>query len=146
MATIIGTFFKSLGFASIIYFVQAMLEVNFVAEFMSTNLLGLLVTLMAINTATTAFIVSKMQEISRDNQKSINEVFGNTKAQLLLSVQEQLSLIVSALILSMLAKKNDWTWKPELIGAGIEILLLTTFIYSLFILYDTAKAVLEFHE
>lgn len=115
-------------------------------EFMRSNLLNILITLMAINTATVAVILSKLYEISKQYNQKINDAFKNTKAQLLLSVREQVTLIGAALILSILSKKNTWSFEPALINAGLEILLSTVFIYSLFILYDTAVAVLEFYE
>ena len=87
-----------------------------------------------------------MYEISREHQKKVNEIFGATKSQMLLSIREQIALIGSGLVLSILSKKIDWAWNPTIINASLEILLLTVFIYALFILYDTAKAVLEFYQ
>ena len=143
---IADTFPKSFMIAVVIYTIQAFFEISFVREFMQNNLLNILVTLMAINTATIAVILSKMYEISREHQKKVNEIFSATKSQMLLSIHEQIALIGSGLILSILSKKIDWSWNPTIINASLEILLLTVFIYALFILYNTAKAVLEFYQ
>jgi len=144
--TIADTFAKSFVIAVVICAIQALFGISFVREFMQNNLLNILVTLMAINTATIAVILSKMYEISREHQKTVNETFGATKSQILLSIREQVALIGSGLIFSILSKKIDWSWNPTIINASLEILLLTVFIYALFILYDTAKAVLEFYQ
>lgn len=102
--TIADTFAKSFVIAVVICAIQALFGISFVREFMQDNLLNILVTLMAINTATIAVILSKMYEISREHQK-VNEIFGATKSQMLLSIREQITLIGSGLILSILSKK-----------------------------------------
>ncbi|MDO4433323.1 MAG: hypothetical protein Q4B82_01935 [Alysiella sp.] len=144
--TVTSTAAKSFVISLILYLIQYIIGVYFMGEFMRSNLLNILITLMAINTATVAVILSKLYEISKQYNQRINDVFKSTKAQLLLSVREQVTLIGAALILSILSKKNTWSFEPVLINAGLEILLSTVFIYSLFILYDTAVAVLEFYE
>lgn len=144
--TVTSTAAKSFAISLVLYLIQYIIGVYFMGEFMRSNLLNILITLMAINTATVAVILSKLYEISKQYNQKINDAFKNTKAQLLLSVREQVTLIGAALILSILSKKNTWSFEPALINAGLEILLSTVFIYSLFILYDTAVAVLEFYE
>lgn len=144
--TVTSTAAKSFVISLVLYLIQYIIGVYFMGEFMRSNLLNILITLMAINTATVAVILSKLYEISKQYNQKINDAFKNTKAQLLLSVREQVTLIGAALILSILSKKNTWSFEPALINAGLEILLSTVFIYSLFILYDTAVAVLEFYE
>lgn len=144
--TVTSTAAKSFVISLILYLIQYFIGVYFMGDFMRSNLLNILITLMAINTATVAVILSKLYEISKQYNQRINDSFKNTKAQLLLSVREQVTLIGIALILSILSKKSSWTFEPLLINAGLEVLLSTVFIYSLFILYDTAVAVLEFYE
>ena len=56
------------------------------------------------------------------------KIFGATKSQMLLSIREQIALIGSGLVLSILSKKIDWAWNPTIINASLEILLLTVFI------------------
>lgn len=69
--TIADTFAKSFVIAVVICAIQALFGIFFVREFMQDNLLNILVTLMAINTATIAVILSKMYEISREHQKKL---------------------------------------------------------------------------
>lgn len=143
MKFILYTFVKSLVVAAILFVIQFSIGVSFMGNFMKTNLLNILVTLLAINTATTAVLIGKMHEISQQHQRSMSSIFGNTKAQMLLSIKEQIGLIGIGLILSILSSKVH---ELNFVNSVIEVLLVTVFIYALHILYDTAVSVLSFHD
>ncbi|ROV56970.1 hypothetical protein EGS38_02140 [Neisseria chenwenguii] len=53
-------------------------------DFMRSNLLNILITLMAINTATVAVILSKLYEISKQHNQKINDSFKKYKSTIII--------------------------------------------------------------
>lgn len=145
MNSIINNLTKSFAFAVILYFFQCLLEIKYLGDFFRSNLVTILMTVLAINTATTAVLLSKMGEICQQYNKSINEIFGKTKKQLKLSIQEQIAAVIAALILSMLTANSSLINNTTL-NATLEVFLITTFFYGIALLYDTAVAVLNFYD
>lgn len=146
MKSIISTFLKSLGLAAIIYAFQAWLGGEWLIGFLRANLITILVTLLAINTATTAVILTKMSEISRQHGRPVNDIFAATKQQMKLSFQEQIGLIAAGMVLSVVSTNKGYVFESPVVNISLEILLATVFIYALFLLYDTAVATLEFYQ
>ena len=71
--TIADTFAKSFVIAVVICTIQALFGISFVRKFMQDNLLNILVTLMAINTATIAVICQKCMKSVENIKKKVNE-------------------------------------------------------------------------
>ena len=120
----------------ILTYTGKLLESDFLFIYLKENIIGLLLTLLAINTATLGLIASKIQDIV---QKHPQFDFSTTIKEMKTSLVEQLVLIgisVLALLLMdsgkiILESKND-------IG---NVILTTVLIYSVNILWDTGKAV-----
>lgn len=120
----------------ILTYTGKLLESDFLFIYLKENIIGLLLTLLAINTATLGLIASKIQDIV---QKHPQFDFSTTIKEMKTSLVEQLVLIgisVLALLLMdsgkiILESKND-------IG---NVILTTVLIYSINILWDTGKAV-----
>lgn len=137
---ILSTFSKSFVVAIIIYLIEYLMRVNFTKDFFSGNLITLLYAMLAINIATLGIVLTRIVELKQSNSS-----FSQTKNQILLSLKEQISLIFLSLILSILSKKDKINCYPELFEHSISILFLTIFVYSVFILYDTAKGLIYIH-
>lgn len=112
---------------------------EYLLGFLEGNLINLLIALMAINTATMGIVLTKIRELldKQDNQSA----FDSTKASMLLSIKEQISLIVlSAVVLSV--KKSTLFSGADWAAPTYSTLLYTIFAFSMFNLYDTSKSVL----
>lgn len=139
ISQILKTTFLSLGIGFIVELINSWLATTFLPSFFEANLVTILVALLAVNAATMGIVLTKIRELIEKNGNS--KLFEKTRSQMLLSVKEQIALIIfSAVILS--AKTS-----PLIISISNMNLLLNSivngiFAYALFILYDTAKGVL----
>lgn len=123
-----------IGFA--ITMLGKLLESKFLFSYLQDNLIGLLLTLLAINTATLGLIASKIQDIVV-KYPSFN--FRNTIKQMKLSLLEQI-ILIGVSILSMLfltSAKLNFEFKEE----ACNTILVAILVYSINILWDTGKSV-----
>jgi hypothetical protein len=127
----------SIGFLAELF--NVWLATDFLQRFFEINLITILVALLAVNAATMGIVLTKIRDLIDKNSGS--EFFQKTRTNMLLSVKEQIGLIILAtLVLSV---------KTSPIVAGVENLPLLLnaivtgiFAYALLVLYDTAKGVL----
>lgn len=134
---VLKTVFTSLGIACTVQFFLHQLQSNFVFEFLKSNITNIQVALLAVNTATLGIVLTKIREIiDKTGQRAI---FDSTRSEMLLSIKEQVTLIaVSLFILALESAKN----LPIAVSSEIfQAALTASFIYSIFVLYDTAKSV-----
>jgi hypothetical protein len=124
--------------AYILSFSSEKLQSDFLATFLSSNLINILITLLAINTATASILLSKLKEIS-EKHNSFN--FNETYSELKKSLFEQIVLIILAIVIGIFSSS-------QIIKEHIENhqLIMTTantfvFIYSIDILRDTGIAI-----
>ncbi|MGY3871238.1 hypothetical protein ACW5W4_17180 [Aeromonas crassostreae] len=141
MTTVVKTTFFSLGIGFSIEVVNLWLESSFLHKFLENNLVTILVALLAINAATMGIVLTKVMDIVDKNNGDGIHCFSSTKSQMLLSVKEQIIIIILSIALLIL------TSSPVVQEIKNAELLLNSaitacFIYSLSILYDTAKGIL----
>lgn len=134
---VLKTTFTSLGVACAVQFFLYQVQSDFVFDFLKSNITNLQVALLAVNTATLGIVLTKIREIIDETGQ--RAAFDSTRSEMLLSIKEQVTLIaVSLLILAISSAKS----LPITIPSGMfQAALLASFIYSIFILYDTAKSV-----
>lgn len=137
IGSVAKSFFLSLGIACLAQFLLTSIGSTYVADFLKQNIVSIQIGLLAINTATLGIVLTKLRDLIDSGISE--EAFSKTRSEMLLSIKEQVALIVAALvILSLAAAKNlPFVAAP----AVLQALLLTCFVYSLMILYDTAKSV-----
>lgn len=137
IAGILRSTFIALGIACVLQFFFAQIQSDFVFDFLKSNITNLQVALLAVNAATLGIVLTKIRELIDKN--GMREAFEATRQEMMLSIKEQVTLIgVSLLILALVtAKAPPFRFPDEL----YQTLLFTSFIYSLLILYDTAKSV-----
>lgn len=112
------------------------LESDAVFDYLKDNIIGLIITLMAINTASLGLIASKIQDfITR--YKRVN--FSETINQMKISLLEQIILIPISLLLITINESQKVVWEHK--EFACDVLLLAVLIYSINILWDTGKAV-----
>lgn len=117
------------------------LESKFLIKFLSSNLIIVLLTLLAINTATTGLLSIKMAEL----QTRFKELdFKPTYKEMKFALKEQVVLIVISIIILIIngSKLITFNYKEFIIGS----LLTTVFIYAIDILRDTGVAVFDLLE
>lgn len=112
------------------------LNSTFLFTYLQTNIISLLITLLAINTATSGLIASKIQDFviqkpEIDFSPTIKEMKASLFEQIILIIISVISLIIQN------SKKIELEFKDDI----CNIILITVFIYAIDILWDTGKAV-----
>jgi len=113
------------------------LESEFLSKFLRENLVLILIALLAINITTISVIMTKLKEIY-DN---FGGDFQKTIKSLRTSIQEQVALLIFCVIMYVFYDSNIISNLFDFHAFLFDVLILTIFIYSLYILYDTANAI-----
>jgi|TARA_B110000908_G_C10102693_1_gene379318 hypothetical protein len=120
----------------IITFLGFKLESKFLFKYLQENIIGLLLTLLAINTATLGLIASKIQDIV---VKYPQMDFSETIKQMKISLLEQIILIIISILCLLLMDSRIITYEFKIeIG---NVFLVSILIYAINILWDTGKGV-----
>lgn len=134
---VLKTTFASLGVACAVQFFLHQIQSNFVFDFLKSNITNLQVALLAVNTATLGIVLTKIREIiDKTGQRA---TFDSTRNEMLLSIKEQVTLIAASLL--VLALESGKALPIAMSSEIFQAALIASFIYSIFILYDTAKSV-----
>jgi hypothetical protein len=139
IAQITKTSLLSLGAGFMCQLAQDWLASQYFNEFLRANLINILIALLAVNSATMGIVLTKIRELIEKHGHG--DTFKSTRAQFLLSVKEQVALIASAILLLTVSQSKYLEEIPNLdlfFGSAIAAI----FVYSMTILYDTAKGVL----
>lgn len=137
---VLKTSLLSLGVGFIVELSTIWLNTPFLHEFLSTNLVTLLVALLAINGATMGIVLTKIRDLI-DTNKGGASFFDNTRQQMLLSIKEQIALIIIAITL-LSFKSSPEVLKVENLSLLINVCCIGVFVYAITILYDTTNSVL----
>lgn len=137
MMDVIKNISFSVFFGIIINAFSSLIGSSFLIKFLDSNLITLLVALMAINTTTMSIMMTKMSEIKEKNKIDFPETIREMKA----SIHEQVALICFAVVLQIVIAspklKKLW-FDSDFIFSS---LLVAIFIYAMLILFDTAKGI-----
>lgn len=120
-----------------VHFVCTLLESDFLIDFLSNNLITLLIALLAINTTTGSVVMTKLRDIIERHGGD----FSLTLGQLKLSIIEQLIFIIFAVLILVLLGSKPTIELNEYIKPLLESGLIAVFIASLHNLYDTASSI-----
>jgi len=120
---------------------ESWLHVDVIIPYLSQNLLTMIVAVIAINVPSISVVLTKLRDIV-DDQKNINQkqAFAKTKKALLFSIQEQLFLVLFVTLLIMFSAAKG-IGLPNRCFDVVHVLLVSCFVYELWILYDTAKSI-----
>lgn len=119
----------------IFVYAMGLIESTYLVTFLKSQLIIIQITLLAINTATLGLIATKLNELIL----KYNVDFKDTIYQMKLSLVEQIVLIIlSVLILTLFdSKVLNFINKVFILDVG----LVSVFFYSIYILWDTGKAI-----
>lgn len=135
---IIFNILLSIGAGYLLTELQSFLGTSYLTSFLKQNLITLLVALIAINSATLSIVLTKVRELlDKSGQQG---AFTNTKKQMILSVNEQVVLIVVAMLL-LIVQDSDFIKSHVEYVTFLNVLIIGCFVYALRILHDTAKSV-----
>ncbi|WP_068689636.1 hypothetical protein [Culturomica massiliensis] len=114
------------------------LKSSFIDNFMTEQIIGIQLSLMAITIATYTFIISKLEELSKEHPDSFNNTYKALKGAMI----EQLYCIGISVVLLIL-KKSEVLRNIEFqyFNLVINTLISTVFIYAIDILKDVGLAV-----
>jgi len=127
----------SIGIACLATFLLESIGSRYLFDFLKQNVINIQIGLLAINTATLGVVLTKLRDLV-DKGTPLSR-FSSARAEMLLSIKEQMALIIVALII--LSTESATSIPFHIPIELIRILLLSCFVYSLTILYDTAKSV-----
>lgn len=136
---IFSTVFLSIGVGFLCQLAQGWLETSYFNDFLKSNLINLLVALLAINTASMGIVLTKIRDLV--DRHGNQDAFKNTRKQMLLSVKEQLCLIVLSVVLLTISDSMH-AIEIENLDLFIKTTVSAIFVYSMVVLYDTAISVL----
>lgn len=137
MKGVFQSVFISVGLACIAYFALNAIGSTYIVDFLKENLINIQIGLLAINTATLGVVLTKLRDLVDSGIPLA--AFSRTRKEMLVSIKEQVALIVTSLALLSV---GEATSMPFVLPADLlQILLIACFAYSLLILYDTAKSV-----
>ena len=71
--------FSFLGISFLIILITLPLKSGYISKYLSDNLIFLLVTLLAINTATSGLIISKLQELAKEQKSEFDKTYKSLK-------------------------------------------------------------------
>ncbi|TVP15052.1 hypothetical protein AYI87_05030 [Shewanella sp. KCT] len=136
---VVKTTFIALGVGFIAELTNSWLGSDFLHKFLAQNLVTILIALLAINATTMGIVLTKVREMV--DSKGSAGCFKRTRDQMLLSIKEQIALIVIAIgILSI--KGSEHIIAIDNVELLLNVVIIGVFVYSLMVLYDTAKSVL----
>lgn len=134
---VIKTSLTSLGAACLLQFILHQIQSDFVFTFLKANITNLQVALLAVNTATLGIVLTKIRElIDKTGEKS---AFDSTRNEMLLSIKEQIALTGTSLFI--IAIESAKSFPIQIPSDVFQATLIASFIYSISVLYDTAKSV-----
>ena len=137
MKEIIKHILFSIGIGFLLYQFQIIIESTYLLGFLKQNLITIVLALLAINTTTLGIVLTKIRELI---DKYDNKNFKETKAQMLLSVNEQIVLVIIAILLFIISD-SSWLAANQNFKMLIDVSCVSVFFYDLHILYDTSKSV-----
>lgn len=117
---------------------ETCLKSSFINNFMTEQIIGIQLSLMAITIATYTFIISKLEELSKEHPDSFNNTYQALKRAMI----EQLYCIGIS-VFFLILKYSNFLKNLELQYYDIIIntLISTVFIYAIDILKDVGLAV-----
>ena len=136
---VLATSFISLGCGFIAELLNIWLGTKFLYQFFESNLVTILVALLAVNAATMGIVLTKMRDLIDKNGNA--EAFKKTKSNMLLSIKEQIGLIILATVI-LSVKSAPSVQVIENMPLLLNAVVTGIFVYALLVLYDTAKSVL----
>jgi hypothetical protein len=124
--------------ALILNALSTLLESQFLSKFLHDNVINLLINLLAINTATTGIVLTKLKEISENNN---NFDFSDSYKELKFALFEQI-LLIGLSIAALIFKDSDVVkMKLNHHDFVFDTLLTAIFVNALDTLRDTGKAI-----
>lgn len=138
-AGIFFTSFFALGVGFVAQLAQRAAGSDYLTTFLEQNLVNILVAVLAINSATMGIVLTKIRDLI---EKHGGEgAFNATKNEMLLSIKEQITLVVVAILL-LTAADSSYVSGRETLVLILNSSVIGVFAYAMRILYDTAKSVL----
>lgn len=109
----------------------------FLNNFLDSNIIIVLVSILAVNIAITSILIPKLKETS-DN---CNADFSNTYREIKISFREHILLIVVSIIILVVKHSQLLHSKIECLDIMSNTLLLAILIYGIALLWDTGNAI-----
>ncbi|MBK7344714.1 MAG: hypothetical protein IPJ06_17455 [Saprospiraceae bacterium] len=116
------------------------LESKFLIEFLEDDLITILITVFAINTATNSLLITDLAKLAKSKEIK----FKNSYEQIRIAIAEQLILVMLGFLLLIIRGTSQGL--PMEIMYIVDTLLIATFVFALDILRDTALAVFKLIE
>lgn len=116
---------------------SVLIDSDYLIKFMDNSLITILLALLAINTTTMSVIMTKLKEISEKRHSD----FSATIAALKFSINEQVALIITALVIQIAKNSSKIHIYLPCSNFLFPSLLFGIFCCAIYILYDTANGI-----
>jgi len=117
------------------------IESQFLSHYLHQNIISLTITLIAITSAVRAIILSKITEIKLINK---DNDFTQTFKELKISIYEQVAMIIISILTIIIAESKLINPHIHTLSMFVcDSILAAVLFYSIYILYDTAVAVID---
>jgi hypothetical protein len=127
------------------YFINCgceMLQSDFLQNFLEDKLIEILVTLLAVNTATLGIILLRLGELCDKHKTKFPIIVSAMK----LSVAEQIGLIIVATICLILRGSKLIQENGEMVNFCCGTVLIAVAIYAVVVVFDTAMAAFDLND
>lgn len=128
-----------LAVAIVITWLCTILQSTDFLKYLREKIVELLITLMAINTATVSVVVTKLHDIGRAENINLQRTINEVRVSLL----EQIILIIISVLLIILYNSPIVKMNFVYHDLFFNTLFVTVFIYAIDILRDTGMAIFE---
>ena len=136
---ILKTSIMSIGVGFLAQILQSSMATSYLNDFLSENLITILIALLAINSATLGIVLTKIRDLVEKHGNA--QCFNETKQQMILSIKEQIALVIFAVTFLTIVSSPLMVSYSNL-KMLFDATVVAVFTYALFVLYDTAKGVL----
>lgn len=137
MNNTIKNILASFAISVILIGLEVLLQSTFLSKFLKDNLVGLLLTLLAINTATSSVISAKLEEIADRTGADFGEVIKEVKWSLI----EQIILIALSVLLLIFLGSERIDFESNHLKEIVNVLLCSILVYAIDILRDTGVTI-----
>jgi hypothetical protein len=136
--------FAYLSGALIINWIAFLLKSDFITTFPGSDFITMVVMILAINTATSSYIISKLEDLARKD--NINFDFTDTYKEIKKSIIEQVIIFIVSFVVLIIRSSKIINPQPpadqfNYLSFGVDVLLTLLLLLIIDILWDTGKSI-----
>lgn len=133
---------KALVIAFVAVSIQQRMGGDFLVKFLDDNMLTILIALFAVNSATMGVILSKVRDLVDRDGVDGKIHFKETRKQMTISIYEQFTLIILAVVCGVVAS-NTWLMSNTEFVFWLSVFKVGIFAYAMQVLFDLSRSIMK---